>query len=214
MSASETATRKSIESHIEQHIGPIEHVYRSSAASSDIAIAHVAPSDTRPVHTLITLGLSDRAMSVPRADMPARMEIMMTLPREWRIAPEVTEERWTWPQALLSSIASRAHTQDGWLAWGHLIPNGEPPAPYASSTRQCAALIVPSLLVPTDFYELRSERGTIVFYAVVPLYREELELARTNGTDALFTRLIDRDVNDVVDPARRNVARKRFWLFG
>src|SRR5690606_36675277 len=109
------------------------------------------------VHTLITSGVSLRAMNVTKPDAPAHLELMMTLPREWQFGPEVSkEERWSWPVHLLKSLARRAHEEDGWLGWGHLIPNGRGGHPYAETTKQCAALIVPSLLVPTEFYELET----------------------------------------------------------
>lgn len=215
MNSRDDSNRKQIEAHVQSHIGTIKNIYSSSdEGSSDLYIAQVPPSDSRPVHTLVTSGMSDRAMSVPKPEAPAYMELMMTLPREWQFGPDMPqEEQWSWPVHLLQALVRGAHTETGWLAWGHMIPNGEPPRPYAQTTKQCAALIVPSLLVPTDFYELKTSSKTIVFYAVVPIYREEYELGRTSGTDALFSRLIDGDVTDVVEPNRRNVARKRFWHF-
>jgi hypothetical protein len=216
MTSRDPSIQQDIRSHIEKHLGPVEHVYRSGAEGAlDLSILHVPPIDSRPVHTLVTSGMSARPMSVTKPDAPAHLELMVTLPREWQLGPEPPEdERWAWPLQLLETLARGAHEEGGWLGWGHLIPNANAGLPYAQTTKQCAALIVPSLLVPTDFYELESSEKTIVFYAVVPLYKEEYELGRRQGTDALFTRLIDGDVTDVVEPNRRNVARKRFWLFG
>lgn len=207
---------KDIGAHIESRLGAITNVYCSKGeGSDDLCIAHVPPTDTRPVHTLITSGISARPMNVSDPDAPAHLELMMTLPREWQFGPEIPEEkRWSWPVHLLQSLAGRAHEEGKWLGWGHLIPNEGGARPYAATTKQCAALIVPSLLVPTEFYELETPEKTIVFYAVVPIYKEEYDLGRDSGTDALFRRLIDGDVTDVVEPNRRNVARKRFWLFG
>lgn len=205
-----------IGAHIESHLGAIANVYRlGDEGAVEIRIVHVAPTDTRPVHTLITSGMSVHPMNVPNPDTPANLELMMTLPREWQLGPELPEEqRWAWPVHLMQRLARRVHEEGGWLGWGHLIPNEGGAHPYAATTKQCAALIVPSLLVPTEFYELKTPENTIVFYAVVPIYKEEYDLGRDSGTDALFSRLIDGDVTDVVEPNRRNVARKRFWLFG
>lgn len=216
MNANPDLIRSSIEQHIEQHIGAIKGVFGNAPeGADDLRVTQVPPSETRPVHTLITVGMSRRAMQVPKPDAPAHMELMMTLPRTWRFDEKACEdEQWFWPVRLLQNLAAGAHREGGWLGWGHLIPNGNPPQPYARTTRQCAALIVPSLLVPTRFYELQLPEKTIVFYAVVPIYKEEYDLGRESGTDALFTRLIDRDFTDVVEPNRRNVARKRFWVFG
>lgn len=216
MVSSPDSLRKTIEAHIEQHIGAIKNVYCESAQDTqEVCIVHVPPSDTRPVHTLVTCGISRRAMRVPKADLPAYLELMMTLPREWQLEGEqAQEERWSWPLRLLRRLARHAHEESGWLGWGRMIPNGDPPLPYARTTNLSVALIVPSLLVPTAFYELKAAAKSTVFYAVVPLYKEEYELGRARGTDTLFTRLIDGNVNDLVESKRRNVARRRFWLFG
>jgi hypothetical protein len=200
-----------IRSHVEQHIGSIHQVLDEGEAG--VRLLHVAPHDMRPVHTLVTAGISARAMEKVGKDAPRYIELMATLPRQWQLdAESVQQDRWAWPLRLLRALARRAH--DGQpLAWGQLIANGEPPQPYADSTKQCATLIVPSLLVPTDFYQLVASARTIEFYAAVPLYREEWQLGREQGVERLMHRLVDRDVNDVIDPKRRNAAKKRFVFF-
>lgn len=205
-----------IRAHIERHLGPIQQVFNQWADESlPISVQHVAPVETRPVHTLVTLGMSARAMAVPvQEESPAFLELMMTLPEHWKLDEESSkDEAWSWPIRLLQSLAYRPHKSAGWLGWGHIVPNGEPPRAYAPTTKQCAALIVPSLLVPTAFYELTTADKTIAFYAVVPLYEEEWALSRASGTQVLLERIVDHDMNDVLDPKRKNVAKKRFWHF-
>lgn len=46
---------------------------------------------------------------------------------------------------------------------------------------------------------------TIHFFAVIPLYREELECCLNQGTDALCERLNAMGVNELLDPQRPNV---------
>ena len=77
----------------------------------------------------------------------------------------------------------------------------------------CGVVIAPSLHVPPSFYELTSRVGAITFYAVVPLYLEEMQLAETQGARFLLEKLIDNEVRDLVDLKRRKVAKKRFGLF-
>lgn len=216
MNSRDDSIPQDIRAHIETHLGPIDNVYRCKVEGGlELRIAHVPPLDSRPVHTLITSGMSVRPMNVTKPDVPAHIELMMTLPREWHLGSELPEdERWAWPVQLLQTLARGAHDRGSWLGWGHLVPNANAGQPYAQTTKQCAALIVPSLLVPTDFYELEMAEKTVVFYAVVPLYKEEYELGRRKGTNELFTRLIDGDITDVIEPNRRNVGRKRFWFFG
>jgi len=44
-------------------------------------------------------------------------------------------------------------------------------------------------------------------------YEEEMNLKLRSGTDELLNRLDKVGINDIIDPARRNAARKRFGLF-
>lgn len=203
-----------IRSHIERHIGPIHQVFNDfEDGTFPVSVQHVQPTETRPVHTLITMGMSASAMSVPpQSQSPRFLELMITLPRDWKLQTEfVGKEEWAWPIRLLQTLARRASSSDAWIGWGDLIPNGHPPKPYAASTQQCVAFVVPSLLVPTEFYELNVAGKSIAFFAVVPLYKEEWQLGVKQGTKKLIERMVDRDVNDVVDPKRKNVARWRLW---
>ena len=50
-------------------------------------------------------------------------------------------------------------------------------------------------------------------YAFVPLNREEMDLKLHKGSDVLLDKFDAHHINDVIDPKRRNVARKRFGIF-
>lgn len=202
-----------IRAHIEQKLGPIKQAFQEVVADTiRIEVLHVPPTDTRPVNTLITLGMSDRAMRVPSGtSSPRYLELMMTLPMSWRFdEASKQDERWFWPVRQLKHLARFPHVNETWLGWGHTVPNGEPPRRLAPNTKLSGAIIVPSLLVPEDFYELKINAHTITFFGVVPLYKEEMELKVQQGADVLFSKLIDARVKDLVDPGRRNVARKKF----
>ena len=208
--------RAQIGEHIERHIGRVEQVF--DAQDSDpvrIRVHHVAPVNSRPYHTLITSGMSARAMNVPAsdADAPRYIELMVTLPEDWKVDPQHRDEQWWWPIRQLETLARFPHTHTTSLNWGHIVPNDDPPKPLAPTTRLCGAIIVPSLLVPTAFYQLDLDDRQVAFFAVLPLYKEELELKLREGTQALLDRLLDHDINDVIAPRRRNVAKRFFGLF-
>jgi hypothetical protein len=205
-----------IRSHVERHIGHIDRTFPGDAASGTADVLLVRPVNSRPYHTLITAGMSTVAMPVPpEVDAPHRIELMMTLPEGWKPDTDLADERVHWPTRLLQSL-SRLPRQDPerWLGWGHAIPNGDPPRPYAPHTELCAAIIAPSLLVPVAFYELSVDGERIAFFSVIPLYREELELQQREGMEVVLGKLLHKDINDLVYVKRRNVAKKkRFGLF-
>lgn len=206
-----------ITQHIERHLGPITNIFRETAGeAARIGVQYVAATKTRPIHTLITVGMSDLPMPVPEnAEAPRYLELMMTLPESWKLGDQsATQPEWHWPVRQLLSLALYPRKFSTWLGWGHTVPNGDPPEPLAPGTKLCGAIIVPSLLVPTGFYELKTDAQTIAFYSVVPLYREEMELRQRDGMGPLLEKMVDQGITDLIDPKRRNVAvKKRFGLF-
>lgn len=205
-----------IRSHVERHIGHIDGVFPGDPASGTADVLHVKPVDSRPYHTLVTAGMSTFAMPVPpEVNAPHRLELMMTLPEGWKPEGDLADERVHWPTRLLQSLSRLpAEKPEAWLGWGHTIPNGDPPRPLTAHTELCGVIIAPSLLVPVAFYELNIDGERVAFYSAIPLYREELELHRSEGMAALLERLLNKDINDVVYVKRRNVAKKkRFGLF-
>lgn len=68
--------------------------------------------------------------------------------------------------------------------------------------------------LPEAFHTLAiSPQKSIRFFAVAPLYGEEMELKLRSGADKLLDKLGRANVSDVIDPGRANAARKRFGWF-
>ena len=204
---------REIRTHIERHLGSITEVFPGRAG---IDICDVGPSERRPWHTLITCGMSACRMAVPEseADAPRYLELMMTLPEDWKLDQDSRESaKWNWPIAELLRLAELPGAGDRWLGWGHVIPHGTPAVPYAADTKLCGVILAPSLLVKEAFYELHLDDHRVTFFSAIPLYREELGLRDRQGMEKLLGKLIDNDISDVVQLQRRNVAKKRFGLF-
>jgi Suppressor of fused protein (SUFU) len=209
--ASREAHRSRIRAHVERELGPVRHVFQPGASAASIDVLHVPSSDERPVHTLITSGMSDEPMHTDRAsDSPQFLEVMMTLPRQWKLEGISDQDPGYWPVRTLMMLGRLPHEGGTALKWGDVVPNGEP---YAPDTKLCGVILAPSLLVPKEFYSLASGERQVEFYAAIPLYQEELVLHREQGMKHLLTTLIDHNINDLVDIKRRNVARKRFGFF-
>jgi hypothetical protein len=201
-------------SHVERHIGRIGHVFPGDSARATADVLYVKPINSRPYHTLVTAGMSSVLMPAPPdANAPRRIELMMTLPEAWKLRADSTDERVRWPISLLQSLSRWPREHEGWLGWGHTVPNGNPPQPLAPRTALCGVIVAPSLLVPVPFYELDIDGERVAFYSAIPLYREELELQAREGMAALLELLLHNDINDVVDIKRRNVAKKKLFGF-
>lgn len=206
-----------ISEHIERHLGAIETVFHELVSDTvHIDVHWVKPTPAFPFARLVTSGMSDLPMSVPEGSgMPAHLELMITLPGDWRFEMDAFEdERWYWPIRLLKVLARLPHKHATWLGWGHTIPNGDPAEPYADDVPFTGAILLPPVTAPEDFFVLPiDERKSIGFLAVYPLYPEEMDLKLRKGTDALLEGFERHAIGDIVNPRRKNVAKKRFGLF-
>lgn len=203
-----------ISDHIETYLGKVETVFHEILSDTvHIDVHFVKPSTAFPFARLITSGMSDLPMSTPaEASVPQFAELMVTLPADWKLDQQsFKDEDWYWPVRLIKYLAWMPHKFKTWLGFGHSIPNGDPSQPYASNTKLCGSIVLPSITVPCDFHTLRIHaQKEITFYAVVPLYEEEMDLKLRSGTDELLERLGKRDITDIISLTRPNVAKKRF----
>ena len=138
---------RAVARHIDRHIGPVHFVFHEATSRLvHIDIHHVAPTEERPFHTLVTSGMSERRMRVPGEKRNhAFAELFLRLPPEWPLFDEaqLKESRWHWPLRALGDLAHYPHEESTWVGCGHVIQHYEPPEPYAESTRLCAALLIP-----------------------------------------------------------------------
>ena len=155
-------------------------------------------------------------MAVPHEISAARYaELMVTLPPDWRLDQKSLEnEQWYWPIRMLKSLARLPHLYATWLGPGHSVPNGDPAEPYAPGTKLCGAIVVRPVTVRREFALLEvSPTKHVAFYSVVPIFSSEMRLKLDKGSDALFELMDARKIDDVIDPQRKNVARKWLGLF-
>jgi hypothetical protein len=206
-----------ISNHIEAHFGKVDGVFHEIVSDTvHIDVHFVRATEDFPFVRVVTSGMSDLPMTVPEGvETPRFAELLMTLPGDWRVDQEsFKDEAWYWPIRLLKGLARLPHKYKTWLGFGHTVPNGEPPEPYAATTQLCGAIVLHSVTVPDDFHTLRiDEHKEITFFAVVPIYAEEMNLKLRLGTDTLLDKLGAMEVSDVVDLSRRNVAGKKFGIF-
>ena len=220
-----------VDDHLERHLGPAHHVFHeivSDLVHVDVHI--VAPTDDRPFYTLVTSGMAERPMSQPPGVTGCQFaELYLCLPPTWPgldaggLSPgdplhPFQDPRHYWPIRMLKYLARFPHEYDTWLWYGHTVPNGEPPEPFAPDTALCSAVLLPGVTVPKDFHVLKVGDRDVNFFSVVPLYAEEQRLKLDKGVEGLFPLFDKHGVSEVLDPQRPNVAAagrgKRWWPFG
>jgi hypothetical protein len=202
--------------HIARHVGDpatVFHEIVSDLVHIDIHV--VAPTPARNYYTLVTTGMSDRPMNVPKGmENFSHLELFLSLPPTWPMdekAAPFKDERNYWPIRLLKILARLPHEYDTWLGLHHTMPNGDPPAPWADNTRLSGAMITIPHLVPAEFASVEVRPGKKVwFLAVTPLHPEEMVFKLKKGGEALDALLEKEGVTELLDPQRKNACRKKF----
>lgn len=206
-----TTNLELIEAHIESHIGKIETTYHEIISDLvHIDVLFIKATEDRPFHVLVTSGVSDEPMNVPEGlEEHNRVELLVALPGEWPLTEEsFDDENNYWPIRWLKSIGRLPHEYETWIGWGHTIPNGDP-AEKIANTNFVGFMLVPPFALPPEFFELKSsDNNKIKFYALIPLYQEEMDFKLSNGSDALEELLDENDVGIEINASRMNVATK------
>jgi len=207
-----------ISEHIEKHVGEIHMVFHELISDQvHIDVHWVKPTKERPYHTLVTSGMSDKPMSTPEGvEGCDYTELSICLPEDWKVSEEdFKDETYYWPIRWLKTLARFPHEYNTWLGYGHTVPNGDPPAPFADNTELTTMVLLPTILFGEEFFTLSLENKTINFFSLVPLYTEEADLKLKKGVEALFDGFDKYEVSDIVQIDRPNTVgkKKRFGLF-
>ena len=200
-----------VEEHISRVVGEpatVFHEIVSDLIHLDVHI--VRPSPGADWWTLFTVGMSALPMNVPEGHEDLRFaELVIKLPASWKVdelqitPPPADLETVYWPIRGLKDLARLPHDYNTFLGYGHTVPNGDPPVPFADGTAMCAWLILPILGVPPDVQASRlSDGGVLNLYAVHAIYRDELDLKLSGGTGALLDAFDRGHVGEVLNPTR------------
>ncbi|MEF2245626.1 MULTISPECIES: suppressor of fused domain protein [unclassified Paenibacillus] len=200
-----------IEEHVQQFIGEIDSVYHeiiSDVVHIDVHV--IKPTPERNYYTLITTGMSFMPMNTPEGvEGCDYAELMICLPPDWPITQEHLENPdHYWPIRWLKMLARFPHDYDTWLGWGHTMPNGDPAEPLSQQTGMSGIILLPPIDVDEDFLTLDMEDGrTVDFYAIVPLYSEELDFKLKYGSEPLLDKFDEYGINEIIDLDRHNTCK-------
>ena len=196
------------EKHLDAHFGPCESVFHELASPDGmhIDVYVIGPTEKYPSYRLITCGMGARRMSIPRkarGQAPDRIELMLSLPADWRFDEKSMEEdRFGWPVSLLKYLARFPWSESTWLGWDHTLPL----APFADNTRLSGIFIDAPEHYPFDAFRIVfPEKRAVYIFQVVPVYAEEIDYAVEHGSEEL-EKLLKEVVSRPVDVARKNYA--------
>ncbi len=172
--------------------GPISQTLGNVVPAEPEFVLHAIRNDTELV--LVTSGVSDRPIAGD-SQLHKYAELVMILPPDWLLdAQALREDNNYWPIRWLMWLAGSTV-----LTANQILPNGDPAKPLARTTEMSSLLLLERASLDTKAGK------TIDFYAVVPIYEEEKELAEGEGVLALLHAFARYDVPVTLDPKRANV---------
>jgi len=189
--------RKRRERVYDELFGPSETVYHEVGFDLPHVDVYTCPPgySGRDFYTLVTGGMSDLSMRVPRGVSANRAELVMYVSEPKEVYLKI-----------LRFLAHFPHDHRTWFGHGHTFPNGQPPQPYFESSVLDTILFLDSIVRPDATLEqrLKIEKDPVHLLWVVPITTAESELKLQKGTNALLD-LFDRyDHPFVLDEKRRS----------
>ena len=208
---SDIEAKELVENHIEKYIGTIDSVFHELISDTvHIDVYIVQATKERPFKTLITSGMSDLPMNVPEGYEEMKYaELMMFLPADWELSQEAFKDDHNYfPIAVLKELARFPHLYNTAIGTGHTIQNGVPILPYSEKTELCCAMLLPPIILPQAFHELKCGKDkTIYFYNLFLLYENEMQYKMDYGLEAILDKMSENRLNDIVDFNRKNMLK-------
>lgn len=160
----------------------------------------------RPYSILMSCGMSAYPMDMPEGLEDKELaEVALLLPPDWNLdGDDWLEPENSWPLDHLTDIARQPFETVSWLAFGDTVKNEEDSDKCFAGTNFNSSILLNSITLPAEFTKINFRNATINVYTVIPLYPEELKFKMKNNADALIDKFIDFDINEILDPKRKN----------
>lgn len=169
---------------------------------------HVFPPSAelgRNYYTLITSGMSDEKMALPKGidSQYARAELVFYVADALTKAYETTKP---WFVGAMTFLAHFPFDFKTWLAVSHTIPNGNPPAPVVEGSVLTTALFLPPIFESKGFaqdFKLGDE--TVNFLWLTYISDKETEYKLKYGYDKLVEKFTPDNFPKVFNPFRSSI---------
>ena len=198
-----------LSNHITRWWGDAPEVFHEIVSEYVHIDLHLIPATAdRRYHTVVTTGMSDRPMKlVPGQEAKRYCELMMALPPTWPIRSDEirTEDKW-WPFRHLKQTARFPHVYGTRVWYGHTVANEDPPQQLYTGVPFVGGILSIPVLCPKEAWTCEvSSAKKVYFFAFVPLHDAELRFAWESGSKALFEKLDEADVSELIVPDRQSV---------
>lgn len=203
-----SVARQEVIAHIEKYFDKINNfLHDDSCSEYPLDIAVIAPRKEHNYYTLITVNMSNHEVleSDDIDGNTCHQELLINLPPDWKLGlSDWTEEKWCWPIRLITSLARQCIRHRTCISWGKTMELGGENT-FSEDTKLCAiVLLSPSIFGDKSSTCKTQEAGSVEFYQVIPLYREELQFIQDKDIDEFFEICPD-DALETINPLRLNV---------
>ena len=203
-----SVARQEVIAHIEKYFGKINNfLHDDSCSEYPLDIAVIAPRKEHNYYTLITVNMSNHEVleSDDIDGNTCHQELLINLPPDWKLGlSDWTEEKWCWPIRLITSLARQCIRHRTCISWGKTMELGGDNT-FSEGTKLCAiVLLSPSIFGDKSSTCKTQGAGSVEFYQVIPLYREELQFIQDKDIDEFFEICPD-DALETINPLRLNV---------
>lgn len=160
-----------------------------------------APEANRPWWTLVTVGMSDRPMRVPRtarrAGAPRHLELFVRAPED---ADVELVAHW------LRTLARVPHEYETFFAEGHTIPNGDPAEPFVDGSEMAGWMTWGPSVASGLVGQLAEAPEPVGLLGVTPLSPPEIAHKLEAGAEDLVLRLEQGGIElDMMSLGRRSL---------
>jgi hypothetical protein len=169
---------------------------------------HVFPPSKalgRDYYTLITSGMSDERMMLPKGvdKQHARAEIIFYVANDETKSHQNAKP---WYAQAISFYAHFPFDYKTWLAASHTLPNGNPPSRIVENSSLTTAFFLPAIFEGEEFSEtLRLGSDRVNFLWLTFLSDKETELKLKYGYDKLVERCDKYNLPQVFNPFRPSI---------
>jgi len=204
-----------VDTHIRSCFGQSDavlHEQLSKYVSLDIHV--IRPTADRAFTTYVTSGMSDLAMNAPEgfADW-RRAELVIALPGPPEAHFDAAGQR-HYLIDHMRNYARRPHALGSCFILGDTIGALDGEESIGPDTRLSAHVLtrpmITPIIDPMDAFRASLSTGDAVnFFAIEPIYADELDLKLNQGSDVLIARLEAANVFELYDPDRPSVATQK-----
>lgn len=221
------ALRTALEEHLARFLpGEPKVLHEIISIGVHLDVYAWAPTEEQPLWTLVTVGMSERAMNVPAgAEDMAHAELIMTLPGDWPIPSGneafqqvMQDDRIYWPIQTLKSAARLPSEFDTWLGFGHTVAAGENPSDTYPGSPYAGVMLAPATSLPPEALIVQHEGREVYLWGLYPLDEMEMDYKLQVGGEELFEAFLEEDYREGVltdrQPLVAEAPRKKRGFLG